>query len=196
MRSRLKSSVNARRVVEIAIDTLLVGLAWYLAFQLRFDQTFPDRYKELLEDTIVFVVVGKVAFFAAFGLYNRLWRFVDQRDFESIVRAVVVTSLVLVGTLFLITPNGTDPPRGVIAIDFLLTLLFVAGSRFLARASARDPPTNISVSRKSIATTPRGGSVPPGEIRNSAPTRTSDVTTTALAIASKSRWSTKRQSRL
>jgi len=139
MRSRLKSSVNARRVVEITIDAVLVGIAWYLAFQLRFDQTFPDRYKELLEDTIVFVVVGKVAFFAAFGLYNRLWRFVDQRDFESIVRAVGVTTLVLVGALFLISPNGIDPPRGVIAIDCLLTLLFVAGSRFLARAIVERP---------------------------------------------------------
>jgi FlaA1/EpsC-like NDP-sugar epimerase len=139
MRSRLKSSVNARRGVEIAVDALLVGLAWYLAFQLRFDKAFPDRYQALLEDTIIFVVLGKLAFFAAFGLYNRLWRFVDQRDFESIVRAVVVTTLVLVGALFLITPNGTDPPRGVIAIDFLLTLLFVAGSRFLARAIVERP---------------------------------------------------------
>jgi FlaA1/EpsC-like NDP-sugar epimerase len=139
MRSRLKSSVNARRGVEIAVDAMLVGLAWYLAFQLRFDKAFPDRYQALLEDTIIFVVVGKLTFFAAFGLYNRLWRFVDQRDFEAIVKAVVVTSLVLVGALFLITPNGTDPPRGVIAIDFLLTLLFVAGSRFLARAIVERP---------------------------------------------------------
>ena len=53
-----------------------------------------------------------------------------------------------------------------------------------------------SVSRKSIAITPRGGSVPVGEIRKSAPTRTSVVTTTALTIDSKSRWSTKRHSRL
>jgi FlaA1/EpsC-like NDP-sugar epimerase len=76
---------------------------------------------------------------SAFGLYTRLWRFVDQRDFESIVRAVVVTTLVLVGALFLISPTGTDPPRGVIAIDCLLTLLFVAGSRFLARAIVERP---------------------------------------------------------
>ena len=143
MRSRLKSSVNARRAVEIAIDACLVGLAWYLAFQLRFDQAFPDRYQELLEDTIVWVVVGKVAFFAAFGLYNRLWRFVDQRDFESIVKAVVVTTLVLVGALFLVAPDGTDPPRGVIAIDCLLTLLFVAGSRFLARAIVERPARGV-----------------------------------------------------
>src|ERR1044072_7276237 len=78
MRSRLKSSVNARRGVEIAIDALMVALAWYLAFPLLFDKAFPDRYQALLEDTIIFVVVGKVAFFTAFGLYNRLWRFLDQ----------------------------------------------------------------------------------------------------------------------
>jgi FlaA1/EpsC-like NDP-sugar epimerase len=139
MRSRLQSSVNARRLAEVGIDALLVGLAWYLAFQLRFDQAFPNRYEELFEETIAWVIVGKVAVFAAFGLYHRLWRFVDQRDFESIVRAVVVTTLVLVGALFLISPTGTDPPRGVIAIDFLLTLLFVAGSRFLARAIVERP---------------------------------------------------------
>jgi FlaA1/EpsC-like NDP-sugar epimerase len=139
MRTRLKSSVNARRGVELVIDACLVGLAWYLAFQLRFDRAFPDRYQDLFQDTIIWVVLGKVAFFAAFGLYNRLWRFVDQRDFQSIVKAVVVTTLVLVGALFLISPGGTDPPRGVIAIDCLLTLLFVAGSRFLARAIVERP---------------------------------------------------------
>ena len=144
MRTRLKSSVNARRGVELVIDACLVGLAWYLAFQLRFDQAFPDRYKELFEDTIAWVVLGKVVFFAAFGLYQRLWRFVDQRDFQSIVKAVVVTTLVLVGALFLISPGGTDPPRGVIAIDCLLTLLFVAGSRFLARAIVERPRTVLT----------------------------------------------------
>jgi hypothetical protein len=47
MRARLKSSVNARRGVELVIDACLVGLAWYLAFQLRFDRAFPDRYQDL-----------------------------------------------------------------------------------------------------------------------------------------------------
>jgi FlaA1/EpsC-like NDP-sugar epimerase len=139
MRSSLKSSVNARRLIEVVVDAGLVGLAWYLAFQLRFDQAFPHRYERLLEETIAWVIVGKVAIFATFGLYNRLWRFVDQRDFESIVRAVVVSSLVLVGALFLVSPHGTNPPRGVIAIDFLLALLFVAGSRFIVRAVVERP---------------------------------------------------------
>ena len=145
MPARLKSSVNARRAGELAVDAALVALAWYLAFRLRFDQAFPERYKELLEDTFVWVVLGKLVFFGAFGLYNRLWRFVDQRDFESIVKAVVVSSLVLVGALFLISPDGTDPPRGVIAIDFLLTLVFVAGARLLVRTLVERPARGSAI---------------------------------------------------
>jgi FlaA1/EpsC-like NDP-sugar epimerase len=123
----------------VAIDVCLIAAAYYLAFQLRFDEGIPARYQELLEDTIIFVVAGKVLLFALFGLYHKLWRFVDQRDFEAIVRAVVVSSLALVGGLFLLSPDGTDPPRGVVALDFLLTLGLVAGSRFLVRMVVERP---------------------------------------------------------
>ena len=87
----------------------------------------PQRYENLFADTVVFVVLGKLVVFAAFGLYHKLWRFVDQRDFESIVKAVVTSSVLLVVVLFLFSPGGTNPPRGVIALDFLLTLGLVAG---------------------------------------------------------------------
>jgi FlaA1/EpsC-like NDP-sugar epimerase len=137
--SRFSSSVNLRRVIQLAIDACLVTGAFYFAFVLRFDSGVPNCYEELLADTIFFVVVGKLIVFAAFGLYHKLWRFVDQRDFESIVKAVVGSSVLLVVALFLISPGGTDPPRGVIALDFLLTLGLVGGARFLVRAVIERP---------------------------------------------------------
>ena len=100
---------------------------------LRFDDGITLRYERLLEDTIVFAVAMKLVVFALFGLYSKLWRFVDQRDFVTIVKAVVASTVVLIAALFLLTFGGTDPPRGVIALDFLLTLAFVAGSRFAVR---------------------------------------------------------------
>ena len=130
--ARLAASVSARRVVQVAIDAVLVALAYWLAFQLRFDVGMPTRYERLLETTFPAVVAGKLVLFALFGLYHKLWRFVDGKDFGAIVRAVVIASLALVGGLFLLSP--TDPPRGVIALDFLLTLGLVAASRFFVRA--------------------------------------------------------------
>jgi FlaA1/EpsC-like NDP-sugar epimerase len=123
-----------RRIGQVVVDACLVALAYYLAYVLRFDEGIPNRYDELLFETIAFVVVLKLALFAAFGLYSKLWRFVDQADFESIVKAVAVSSFALIGLSFLFSPGDVDPPRGVIALDFLLTLALVAGARFAVRA--------------------------------------------------------------
>jgi FlaA1/EpsC-like NDP-sugar epimerase len=137
--SSLVSSVKARRLGQVGIDASLIALAYYLSYSLRFDSGTPPRYQELLSDTIVFAVVMKLSIFALFGLYSRLWRFVDQKDFESVVKAVVVSSFVLIAALFLLSPGNTSPPRGVIALDFLLTLAFISGVRFLVRALTERP---------------------------------------------------------
>src|SRR5436190_10224092 len=141
----LSTSVSVRRLGQVAADICLVAAAYYLAYVLRFDSGIPHRYALLLERTIIFVVLMKVAIFALFGLYSKLWRFVDQKDFESTVKAVVVATVVVIAALFLLFPSKTDPPRGVIALDFLITLALVAGSRFLVRAATERPnrPTRI-----------------------------------------------------
>jgi FlaA1/EpsC-like NDP-sugar epimerase len=135
----LRSSVNVRRLGQVGVDACLLALAYYLSYALRFDSGIPHRYADLLHKTILFAVVMKLAVFALFGLYSKLWRFVDQRDFESVVKAVIVSSFVLIAALFLLSPAKADPPRGVIALDFLLALAFSAGSRFLVRALVERP---------------------------------------------------------
>jgi FlaA1/EpsC-like NDP-sugar epimerase len=122
----------ARRVLQLAVDGCIVALAYYLAFVLRFDNGMPARYEDLLGGTILFVVAGKLAIFAAFGLYHKLWRFIDQKDFERVVQAVLVSTLVVVGAFFL-WPGETNPPRGVVALDFLLTLALISAVRFGVR---------------------------------------------------------------
>ncbi len=136
MRERLLQSRAFRRSAQVAIDAAIVALAFYLAFALRFDSGIPARYEDLLAGTLGFVVAGKLLVFALFGLYHKLWRFVDQSDFEAILKAVVVSSLALVGATFLLVPGEPDPPRGVIALDFLITLIGVGGSRALVRSLA------------------------------------------------------------
>ncbi|MDP8944233.1 MAG: polysaccharide biosynthesis protein, partial [Actinomycetota bacterium] len=144
---RLASSVHVRRTGQVAVDACLVALAYYLAFVLRFDAGIPERYRELLAITIGFVVAGKLVLFALFGLYHKVWRFMDQRDLEAVLRAVVVSSLALVGGLFLLAPGGTAPPRGVVALDFLITLLLVGGMRLVVR-TVFERPVRGSIAHK------------------------------------------------
>ncbi|MEA2428441.1 MAG: hypothetical protein QOF37_2069, partial [Thermoleophilaceae bacterium] len=137
---RFSSSVVARRLAQAVADACLVALAYVLAFVLRFDPSIPARYHDLLVNSIWFVVAGKIVIFWANGLYHKLWRFVDAKDFEAIVRSVVMGSVVMVAVFFLIPSSVTvDPPRGVIALDLLLTLVLVGGTRFIVRAVTERP---------------------------------------------------------
>ena len=122
MRS-LPSSVNVRRVGQVCVDAALLALAYWLAYLLRFDEGIPHRYQELLLDTIWITVPMQVAIFAAFGLYSKLWRFVDQKDFETILKATLASTAGLIVVLFLFSIGRHDPPRTVIAMDFLLALV-------------------------------------------------------------------------
>jgi FlaA1/EpsC-like NDP-sugar epimerase len=139
--------VNVRRVGQVGVDAALLALAYWLAYLLRFDQSIPHRYQELLTDTIWITVPMQVAIYAAFGLYSKLWRFVDQKDFETILKATVVSTAGLIVVLFLFSIGRHDPPRTVIAMDFLLALVFVCGARFAVRWAFERPARGSMLER-------------------------------------------------
>ena len=97
---RLNHPVYRNRVLQVAADAVLVALAFYLAFRLRFlddrDGMPAPLRGRCFAQSVGFVVVGKVIVFAAFGLYQKWWRYVSGRDFLLIVRAVAVASAILV----------------------------------------------------------------------------------------------------
>jgi FlaA1/EpsC-like NDP-sugar epimerase len=143
MLARLPSPIDPvyrHRLLQLLVDAGLVALAYFLAFLLRFDQGIPPRYTELLEATIVYVVIGKVAIFAAFGLYQKWWRYVGLRDLETILKAVATASLVLVVALFIWSPTDNDLPRSVAAMDLLLTAVLIGGVRLAVRSVIERPP--------------------------------------------------------
>jgi len=141
--------VSRHRIWQVVADAGLVALAWYLAFQVRFDQGVPPRYDEFLELDVFAVVVGvMVAVFIAFGLYEHWWRYVSIRDMWRAILAVTVASVVAVVVLYLWRPvDGWRAPRGVIAIDWLFVLALVTGARLLARTLIERPGRGSLVAR-------------------------------------------------
>ena len=134
--------VHRHSLVQLIVDGGLVALAYMLAFELRFDNGIPGRYDLLRDDTIVWVVPLCIVVFASFGLYQRLWTYVGQRDYEALVRAVVVSAILVIGGIAFLHPvqiptrHGVELavglPMGVAAMWVLLTLFLTAGVRFLA----------------------------------------------------------------
>ena len=82
----------------------------------------------------------KLVMFALFGLYSKLWRFVDQKDFEAIVKAVVVSSVVVIVGLFVLSTGQHRPAaRRDRARLPAHARCSSAASRFLVRAVVERP---------------------------------------------------------
>jgi FlaA1/EpsC-like NDP-sugar epimerase len=142
--------VSLSRLWRVAVDAVLVTLAWYLAFQVRFDKGVPARYDEFLGGDVFVAVVGiQLVVFVLFGLYHHWWRYVSIRDMWRAVLAVTVASAVAVGFIYLWDPvPGWNLPRGIIAIDWMFTLGFVVGVRVLARTLVERTKRGIVARRK------------------------------------------------
>jgi FlaA1/EpsC-like NDP-sugar epimerase len=150
MRRRLSSAaipLHRRSIPQLAVDGALVAFAYYLAFQLRFDNGPAGHYAELRARTIWWVLAGSLIVLVFSRVYQRRWRYSGQRDFEAVARAVVAIVLLTVVFIEALRPvqrytvHGTKAvasatvglPNGVIVLFGLLCLLFLIGVRVFAR---------------------------------------------------------------
>ena len=140
---------SRHRIWQIGADAALLAFAWYLAFQVRFDQGVPDRYDEFIAPSVFVVVVGvQLGVFVLFGLYQHWWRYVSIRDMWRAILAVTVGALGALVVLYLWRPvSGLSVPRGVVAIDWLFSLAFITGARLLARTLIERPGRGRFVAR-------------------------------------------------
>jgi len=150
---RLNHPVYRNRVGQILADAALVALAYFLAFQLRFlddPHGWPHRYEVLFAQSVGFVVAGKLIIFAAAGLYQKWWRYVSGRDFLFIFRAVAISSALLVIAFAVVQPFEHRLPRSVEVIDFMLTLILIAGARLLVRLIVERPSKGDRVPKHEV----------------------------------------------
>ena len=146
---RLRSRVAAlplhrRAIVQLVVDAALVLAAYLLAWELRFDQGVPDRYIQLRDATWWWAVLVAVVFFVGFGTEQKWWRYTGSRDFAAVAQACLLSTIGLALLIMVVHPvtvlrppegyKHMTVPSGVLALYFLLLLLFVGGARFAARA--------------------------------------------------------------
>jgi FlaA1/EpsC-like NDP-sugar epimerase len=175
MRRRIRSAafpVHRHSLPQILVDGGLVALAYYLAYQLRFEDGFrgaSHRYHELYISTLPWAIAGMLVVLAAFGCYQRLWTFVSQREYEAVLKGVITATVILVGAIALVHPvqtiiptkfehkNGiavnasaaVTMPASVIALFVLLTLGLLLGARFLVHLAVEGRVRSFRASKGS-----------------------------------------------
>jgi FlaA1/EpsC-like NDP-sugar epimerase len=159
MRRRIRSaapSVHRFALVQLAVDGLLVALAYVLAYRLRFDGAVPLRYEDLRDATLIPLVAGALVVFALFGLYGKSWRYLTGGDYVQVVYAGAVATLVLPAYNALFQPVVRDLsigstvvglPTSIIVLHGLLSLLLVGGVRFAVRRFYERPPRGFHARR-------------------------------------------------
>ena len=120
------------RVLVLALDVALWTMAYVGAYLIRMDLTPYPAGWDHLEATLLTLLLAKALVFILAGSYRGIVMYATIPDLVAIVRtSTVATGVVLVA--FTALPGHRPFSRGVIAIDWMLTILLLAGSRVLWR---------------------------------------------------------------
>ena len=123
------------------LDALLLPLASYLAFGVRFEGfQWSDEFTAVLIGFVIASYPVKLLVLYFTGMYRRLWRYASIADLEHTVAACALCALVsLILGAVLLPWLGLIPsrvPLAALLVDAGLMTLFVTGTRFIARSRA------------------------------------------------------------
>lgn len=122
---------ETKRAILVGVDVMFAVFALWGAFSLRLGEWYvPDDYIWVL---FCINPLLAVPVFVKFGLYRAIIRYIGGRALWSIFQAVTLHTVIFTFVVFLFGPGIGLVPRTVPFLYWLVFLLLVGGSRFVAR---------------------------------------------------------------
>lgn len=128
-----------RTLILMLIDALLINLAAFGSFYLRFEifGHIPQEYYQTYYHTAIIATIFYIAVFYIFGLYNRLWQYASTGELLSIVYAVTVGTGGTVAVVYyysvVLTSFPLRMPNSAAILLWLVMVFLIGGSRFIWR---------------------------------------------------------------
>ncbi|MEK6281527.1 MAG: hypothetical protein AABN95_14330 [Acidobacteriota bacterium] len=121
-----------RRIFEVLLDVILILLAYWCAYAIKFGALSGSAAWNLFLRTLPVLVFVKMAAFLMMGVYRGIWRYTSLDDLIVFAKASVVASVLSVlAVLFTFRFEGYS--RTIFIIDGVLMFMFLAGSRMAFR---------------------------------------------------------------
>ncbi len=127
-----KKSTSVHFWIMVSTDALLIMLAHVLAYYLRFEALLVSGDRFYFAFILPLILAVKLPVFYLMGLYNGMWRYTGLRDLQNIIKAVLLSSAVIV-SMMLIINRFQGFSRSVFIMDAILCLLFICTSRISIR---------------------------------------------------------------
>ncbi|MFO7600670.1 MAG: hypothetical protein R6X27_12800 [Candidatus Desulfacyla sp.] len=120
-----------RRIFEVLLDLVLITVAYYTAYLLRFEGVIGPNFDFFLH-SLPIVIACQILFFYAFGIYRGVWENTSVRDLISYGKAITAgTVLPILILLFIYRFYSFS--RAVFVIYWGLMLIMVSLSRLSFR---------------------------------------------------------------
>lgn len=120
-------------------DIFLTLVSVLLSYMVRLEliAIFPTYQSSLLWMLGAAVLIKPLVYFF-FGIYSHIWRYASTRELILILSAVSTASILLSGIMVVLfaTRMFFGFPRSVLIIDWLFSMVFVGGTRFIFRVLA------------------------------------------------------------
>ena len=124
---------NRERSVLMFLDLIIINMTLWLSFMARFEGNIPLSYQDKWLYFAVLVTLMRMVSFYLFGLYNSLWGYSSLPEMVQIIKAVTVSSLLVLLVDRVIIPARPLIPLSVHFISLVVNILFIGGSRFAIR---------------------------------------------------------------
>ena len=130
LKAILSLSRRKKQTLAVATDLLLLLFAFWSALALRFETWTPNI--AAYQSQMLAAPLLAIPIFIRLGLYRAVIRFMADRVVFVVAGGVTLSVLLLAAGLALTHTPGVS--RGVLAIYWLLAILYVGATRFLARS--------------------------------------------------------------
>jgi UDP-GlcNAc:undecaprenyl-phosphate GlcNAc-1-phosphate transferase len=125
-----------RRLFEIGLDCLLIVLAYYAAYWVRFENLNENDFRvyyDVFLRSLPIVLACKIVAFLAAGIYGGVWQYFSLSDLGTYARGLMLASAAsILAVLYLFRYESFS--RGVFIIDGVFLALLLVGSRISFRA--------------------------------------------------------------
>ncbi len=138
--------LRRKQAIAVLTDAVALPLALWSAIALRLGELNP----EVAQFWPAFVVSSLVCIpvFGALGLYRHVVRHMGNHALMAVIKGATITAVVVAAVAYMVPLKGF--PRSVPIIFWLLTLLYVTGSRFLVQAYFQRLESKLSARERVI----------------------------------------------
>jgi UDP-GlcNAc:undecaprenyl-phosphate GlcNAc-1-phosphate transferase len=121
-----------RRLLEIGLDLLLIGTAYYLGYLTYYGFSMTEANLQLFLDSLPIAYAASYMAFFVFGVYRGVWRYVGLQELTKYAMASVGSVLIIIAAVALIHSFVEYPP-----VIFVFYGIFIFLGLAITRSSFR-----------------------------------------------------------